>query len=105
MATRPGPQHIGTTGAANGYALVYDIASDEYVPTPLPTLTVQDENANVATGVTQIDFQGQGVTATAGTGEAVVTIPGTAELLMADGVTSPPVPIETEAGDDWLYQD
>jgi len=27
------------------------------------------------------------------------------ELLMQDGVTSPPVPIETEAGDDWLYQD
>lgn len=26
------------------------------------------------------------------------------ELLMQDGVTSPPVPIETEAGDDWLYQ-
>jgi hypothetical protein len=28
-----------------------------------------------------------------------------AELLMQDGVTSPPVPIETEAGDDWLYRD
>lgn len=27
------------------------------------------------------------------------------ELLMQDGVTSPPVPIETEAGDDWLYED
>ena len=27
------------------------------------------------------------------------------QLLMQDGVTSPPVPIETEAGDDWLYQD
>jgi hypothetical protein len=40
------------------------------------SLTVQDENANVATGVTQIDFQGAGVTATAGTGEVVVTIPG-----------------------------
>jgi hypothetical protein len=28
----------------------------------------------------------------------------TAELLMQDGVTGPPVPIETEARDDWLYQ-
>lgn len=39
-------------------------------------VTVQDENANVATAVTQIDFQGAGVTATSGTGEVVVTIPG-----------------------------
>lgn len=29
---------------------------------------------------------------------------GAGEVLMQDGVTSPPVPIETEAGDDWLYQ-
>jgi hypothetical protein len=71
-------------------------------------LTVQDENGNVATGVTQIDFQGAGVTAAAGTGEVVVTITGATtggEVLMQDGITSPPVPIETEAGDDWLYQD
>lgn len=27
------------------------------------------------------------------------------ELLMADGVTAPPVPIENEAQDDWLYAD
>jgi len=29
----------------------------------------------------------------------------TKELLMQDGVTAPPVPVETEAQDDWLYQD
>lgn len=29
----------------------------------------------------------------------------TKELLMQDGVTNPPVPIETEAQDDWLYED
>lgn len=40
------------------------------------SLTVQDENGNVATGVTQLDFQGAGVTATPGTGEVIVTIPG-----------------------------
>jgi hypothetical protein len=40
------------------------------------TLTVQDENGNVATGVTQIDFQGAGVAATSGTGEVIVTISG-----------------------------
>lgn len=38
-------------------------------------ITVQDEGGTVATGVTQIDFQGAGVDATAGTGEVVVTIP------------------------------
>lgn len=27
------------------------------------------------------------------------------ELLMQDGVTASPVPLETEAGDDWLYAD
>lgn len=39
------------------------------------SLTVQDENANVSTAVTQIDFQGAGVTTTSGTGEVIVTIP------------------------------
>ena len=27
------------------------------------------------------------------------------ELLMQDGVTAPPVPVENEAQDDWLYED
>ena len=27
------------------------------------------------------------------------------ELLMQDGVSSPPIPLETEDGSDWLYQD
>lgn len=40
------------------------------------SLAVQDEGVTVASGVTQIDFQGAGVTAAAGTGEVVVTIPG-----------------------------
>lgn len=73
------------------------------------SLTVQDENSNIATGVTQIDFQGAGVVASSGSGEVVVTIAGATgtskELLMQDGVTAPPVPLETEARSDWLYQD
>lgn len=44
--------------------------------TGAPGLTVQDENSNVATAVTQLDFQGAGVTVTPGTGEVVITIPG-----------------------------
>jgi predicted GH43/DUF377 family glycosyl hydrolase len=39
-------------------------------------LTVQDENGNVSTGVTQLDFQGAGVTAASGTGEVTVTVSG-----------------------------
>jgi hypothetical protein len=72
------------------------------------SLTVQDENGAVASGVTQIDFQGAGVTATAGTGEVVVTIPGAStstyrEVLMASGTSFPADPIEASAGGDWLY--
>lgn len=40
------------------------------------SLTVQDENGTVATGVTQIDFQGAVVSAAAGSGEVVVTVTG-----------------------------
>jgi hypothetical protein len=38
------------------------------------SLTVQDENSNVATGVTQIDFQGLNVSAASGSGEVVVSV-------------------------------
>jgi hypothetical protein len=71
-------------------------------------LTVQDENGTIATGVTQLDFQGAGVTAAAGTGEVVVTVTGSSassgyrEVVMESGVT-PPTPILNSAGDDWVY--
>lgn len=57
---------------------------------PGSSLTVQDENGNVSTGVSQIDFQGAGVTASAGTGEVVVTIPG--------GGSSLPATIQNKTG-------
>ena len=40
------------------------------------TLTIQDEGANVGGSVTQLDFQGAGITATAGAGEVIVTVSG-----------------------------
>lgn len=40
------------------------------------TLTVQDENVEVETAVTQIDFQGSGVVATSGASEVIVTVRG-----------------------------
>lgn len=71
---------LSQSGATDGQAPLWDDASSEWVPgTPAGGgggLTVQDENGNVATGVTQLDFQGAGVSATAGTGEVVVTIAG-----------------------------
>lgn len=54
---------------------------DEFIAMDL-TLVVQDENGNISTTVTQIDFQGAGVSVSAGTGEVVVTIPG------STGITS-----------------
>jgi hypothetical protein len=47
-------------------------------------LTVQDEGTDIATGVTQLDFQGAGVTAASGTGEVVVTIPTPTPLTVQD---------------------
>lgn len=36
--------------------------------------------------------------------DALVGVGGAGELLMQDGVSSPPVPLETEDGTDWLYE-
>lgn len=54
------------------------------------SLTVQDENTNVSTAVTQIDFQGAGVTVTSGTGEVIVTIPGGSGSSSANGPDGKP---------------
>lgn len=86
---RPGPNHIGTAGATDGDALLY--AADEWAPGDVVLEVVE----------------GPGVTVDAADPKRPVVSASSAthELLMADGVTAPPVPIETEAQDDWLYQD
>lgn len=110
MTKRTAPRELDATGLADGtyVASVTGGVVTGLVAESAGGITVQDENGNVGTGVTQIDFQGAGVSAAAGTGEVVVTIAGGSssggELLMQDGVTGPPVPIETEGRDDWLYQ-
>lgn len=75
------PLHrLDGTGASDGDVPTYDATAGEYVPAA-PSgggggLTIQDENGTVATGVTQIDIQGAGAAAAAGSGEVVITIPG-----------------------------
>lgn len=92
--TRRGPHHIGTTGAVPGDGLVYDPDADEYGPGDVVLEIIEGPGIDVDA----TDPKRPVVSATGGGS-------GGGELLMADGVTSPPVPIETEAGDDWLYQD
>lgn len=74
---------IGSLFSCSTHSLIYRTDGSSWVTwatlgsgTGSGSLTVQDENGNVATGVTQIDFQGAGVNAAAGSGEVVVTIPG-----------------------------
>lgn len=94
---------------ANNFILTADstqASGIKWAAAPAVGITVQDENANVATGVTQLDFQGAGVTATLGTGEVVVTIPGggggftdpttTKGDLIVHGATTTRLPVGTD---------
>lgn len=49
---------------------------------------------------------GAGITKTVDDPGDTITLAatGSGELLMQDGVTSPPVPLEIEDGSDWLYE-
>lgn len=103
-------------------------------PSAASTLIFKDEGSTLTSATTSVDVVGAGATATNTGGAVTLTIPervptgGTAsqvltkntgtdydatwatpgnraELLMQDGVSAPPVPIENEARTDWLYQD
>lgn len=74
---RIGLHQLDGSGALNGDRPVWNSTTGMWEPAAgAGSLTIQDENGTIATGVTQIDFQGAGVTATSGTGEVVVTVPG-----------------------------
>jgi hypothetical protein len=76
---KPRISQLAQSGASDGDVVTWDNTDGEWVPAA-PTggggsgITVQDENGTVATGVTQLDFQGAAVTAASGSGEVVVTV-------------------------------
>jgi hypothetical protein len=88
---RIGLHQIGQSGATDGQGPVWDDALGVWVPAD-------------GTGVVSV-VAGDGVMVDATDPAHPIVTAVRRELLMQDGVTSPPVPIETEAGDDWLYQD
>jgi hypothetical protein len=46
---RPGPHHIGTTGASDGDALLYDAEVDEYAPGDVVLEVVEGDGVSVDT--------------------------------------------------------
>lgn len=90
---KPKLDQLAQSGATSSQVPTWNGA--EWVPaTPAALgITVQDENVNVGTGVTQIDFQGAGITATPGTGEVIVTVP--AIPTTAGALTTAIVPLTT----------
>lgn len=84
------------------------------VAADLPAIEDHDHSGDAGDGGT---FDAANLTSGASTDGQVLTSDGgggaaweditveTAELLMQDGVTAPPVPLETEDQDDWLYED
>lgn len=63
----------------NTYVLTADATQAsgiKWAALPVSGISVQDENVTLGSGITQLDFQGAGVTAALVGGEVVVTVPG-----------------------------
>lgn len=103
-----GPDSTFTVNGATGLYRLH-IGDDPYgggTASPLTTkgdlYTYTTTDARLAVGSNGTGLVADS-TATAGVRWTLQALSG--ELLMADGVTAPPVPIETELQDDWLYGD
>lgn len=87
-------------------------------PAAVYTLTVDDEGTPLSTGATTLDFVGAGVTASGSGTTKTITVSGAAtsitealiygvgghwEVLMDPATSSPPVPLTTPDGADWVY--
>ena len=95
---------VDPTGLADGDVLVWDDATDTWIPgTGSAGLTISDEGTPLTTAATSIDFVGAGVVATAVGDDVTVTIDGAAtgrwELAVLTG--SPPDPLYADG--DFLY--
>lgn len=88
---RPALHNLDGSGATNGQIPVWNATTKKWTPAAPP-----------ASGVTAV---AAGINVIVDNTDPAHPVISAAQVLMADGVTSPPVPIETEAGDDWLYQD
>ena len=107
---------VNATAPDDGDLLSWDDGSGEWVPlAPVagvsPATTVESETAWGITPAAGTDAEYARQDHTHGSptdpvsGTAIAALGFVGELLMQDGVTDPPVPVETEAGDDWLYAD
>jgi len=88
--------------ADSSYADLYYMRFRRQLAEKLP-LSQLDTTSSTTGQVPTKQADGTVAWATPATGGSGSTS-GAGELLMQDGVTGPPVPLETEARDDWLYQ-
>lgn len=92
MIDRPGLEEIEPGGVADGtYAVT--VVSNTITNLTLLTTSVASVVAGANVTVDSTD-----------PAHPIVSAAGTRELLMQDGVSSPPVPLTTEDGTDWLYE-
>lgn len=74
---QPKIHQLSTAGATDGQVPTVNTTTNALEFKDLPGLTIQDEDATIATGITKLDFQGAGVTASPGVaGEVILSIPG-----------------------------
>jgi hypothetical protein len=113
------PTHTTTAGTTTIYAFFTRNGGTTWIGGQLgggsgSALTIEDEGTPLATAATTLDFVGAGVTATGAGAEKTITIPGVTAadlaalgvvgaIVMTPGITDPPEPVWTPAGDDYVY--
>lgn len=86
----------------SGCTNVLDLSSVAAISSATPQDVGSTAAAGTGTAASADDHVHEGVHSVNGlTGDVTIT---SGELLMQDGVSSPPVPLTTEDGTDWLYQ-
>jgi hypothetical protein len=77
-----------TVTPTSGQALVWDVSSSKWVPGTISggggSLTIKEENTNLTTAATSINFVGQGITANTSGNDVTVTV-GNRVITITDG--------------------